>query len=79
MSRCRRCGKTSVGRTGREANVGLLQSAPENLAASNSVIRDADFALETSMLTRAQVLASAGTTVLTLANQQAQQALQLLG
>ena len=62
-----------------QPNVRSLQSATENLAASNSVIRDADFALETSMLTRAQVLASAGTTVLTLANQQAQQALQLLG
>ncbi|MCH8270658.1 MAG: hypothetical protein IH985_05550 [Planctomycetes bacterium] len=62
-----------------QPNVRSLQSATENLAASNSVIRDADFALETSMLTRAQVLASAGTTVLILANQQAQQALQLLG
>lgn len=62
-----------------QTNVRSLQSATENLAASNSVIRDADFAYETSMLTRAQVLASSGTTVLTLANQQAQQALQLLG
>jgi len=62
-----------------QTNVRSLQAATENLAASNSVIRDADFALETSLLTRAQVLASSGTTVLTLANQQAQQALQLLG
>jgi len=62
-----------------QTNVRSLQAATENLAASNSVIRDADFALETSLLTRAQVLASSGTTVLTLANQQAQQVLQLLG
>lgn len=56
-----------------------LQSAFENLTASRSVIRDADFAKETSELTRAQILQSAGTSVLALANQQSQQVLQLLG
>ncbi|MBX3364369.1 MAG: flagellin [Phycisphaeraceae bacterium] len=60
-------------------NVRSLQSALENLSASTSLIRDADFALETSSLTRAQILASSGTTVLGLANQQSQQVLQLLG
>ncbi|USN98084.1 MAG: flagellin [Phycisphaeraceae bacterium] len=56
-----------------------LQAAVENLSASRSVIRDADFAAETSALTRAQILQSAGTSVLSLANQQAQTVLQLLG
>jgi flagellin len=62
-----------------DTNTRSLQAQFENLTASNSVIRDADFAVETSQLTRAQILASAGTSTLTLANQQAQQVLQLLG
>ena len=56
-----------------------LQSAFENLTASRSIILDADFAAESSALTRAQILQSAGTSVLSLANQQSQQVLQLLG
>lgn len=62
-----------------QTNVRSLQAAFENLTASESKIRDADFASETSALTRAQILQSAGTTVLSLANQSAQQVLQLLG
>ena len=62
-----------------QTNVRSLQASFENLSASQSQIRDADFAQETSMLTRAQILSSAGTTVLGLANQQSQQVLQLLG
>jgi len=62
-----------------ETNVRSLQSSFENLSASDSKIRDADFAAETSQLTRAQILTSAGTSVLTLANQQSSQVLQLLG
>ncbi|VAX35986.1 Flagellin protein FlaA, partial [hydrothermal vent metagenome] len=62
-----------------ETNIRSMQAAYENLTASNSRIRDADFAYETSKLTRAQILSSAGTTVLQLANQQSQQVLQLLG
>ncbi len=61
-----------------DTNVRSLQSAIENLTSSQSRIRDADFAAESSALTRAQVLASAGTSTLALANQQAQQVLQLL-
>ena len=49
-----------------------LQSQYENLTASESQIRDADFAAETSLLTRAQILTSAGTSTLQLANQQSQ-------
>jgi flagellin len=62
-----------------QTNVRSLQAAFENLTASESKIRDADFAEETSALTRAQILQSAGTTVLGLANQSSQQILQLLG
>jgi flagellin len=62
-----------------QTNVRSLQAAFENLSASESKIRDADFAEETSALTRAQILQSAGTTVLSLANQSSQQVLQLLG
>jgi flagellin len=62
-----------------QTNNRSLQSAFENLSASVSIIRDADFAVETSQLTRAQILSSSGTSVLQLANQQSQQVLQLLG
>lgn len=62
-----------------QTNIRSLQAAVENLTASESRIRDADFAAETSALTRAQVLTSAATSVLQLANQQSQQVLQLLG
>lgn len=62
-----------------QTNVRSLQAAYENLSASMSRIRDADFAYETSQLTRSQILTSAGTSVLALANQQSQQVLQLLG
>jgi flagellin len=62
-----------------QTNVRSLQTAVENLTASESRIRDADFAKETSELTRSQILASASTSTLALANQQSQQVLQLLG
>ncbi|HEX2836535.1 MAG TPA: flagellin [Phycisphaerales bacterium] len=62
-----------------DTNVRSLQSQFENLTASESAIRDADFAAETSLLTRSQVLVSANTSSLQLANAQAQQVLQLLG
>lgn len=62
-----------------QTSVRSLQSAFENLSASGSQIRDADFAQETSELTRAQILVSSGTSVLQLANQQSQSVLQLLG
>ncbi len=62
-----------------DTNVRSLQAQFENLSASNSTIRDADFAYETSQLTRAQILSNAGISTLSLANQQSQQVLQLLG
>jgi len=55
------------------------QIALENLTASESAIRDTDFAAETSALTRAQVLQQAGTSTLAIANSTAQSVLALLG
>ena len=54
------------------------QVALENLTASESSIRDTDFAAETSRLTRAQILVNAGTSTLALANSNAQTVLSLL-
>jgi flagellin len=62
-----------------DTNIRSLQSQFENLTSSESQIRDADFAFETSKLTRGQILVTAGTSTLQLANQQSQQVLQLLG
>ena len=55
-----------------------LQSVSENLSASRSRIQDADFAMETANLSRAQVLQQAGTAMVAQANQLPQQVLQLL-
>ncbi|GDY00399.1 hypothetical protein LBMAG48_28020 [Phycisphaerae bacterium] len=66
--------KNTVGATIRSLGVNI-----ENTAAAQSVIRDADFAAETANLTRSQILASASTNILGLANSQPQSALQLLG
>ncbi len=61
------------------STINSLQVAFENITAAESAIRDADFAVETSNLTRAQILVSASTTVLQIANAQPQNALALLG
>jgi len=50
----------------------------ENVSASESAIRDTDFAEETANLTRSQILAQASTTVLAQANASPQAALSLL-
>lgn len=55
------------------------QSIRTQLAASNSLIRDADIAAETSNLARGQVLMQAGTSILAQANLQPKMALSLLG
>ena len=55
-----------------------LQTTTENLSASRSRIQDADFAMETANLSRAQVLQQAGTAMIAQANQLPQQVLQLL-
>ena len=59
-------------------NVNSLNVALENVTASESQIRDADFAAETSNLTRAQILTQAGTSVLATANTTPQNVLSLL-
>ena len=60
------------------STVSNLQTSSENLAASRSRIQDADFAAETAMLSRAQVLQQAGNAMIAQANQLPQQVLQLL-
>lgn len=62
-----------------QTNVRSLGATLENVTAAYSNIRDADFAKETSELTRAQVLTQAGTTVLATANSNIQNVLTLLG
>jgi len=61
-----------------ESTIANLSTTSENLSASNSRIRDADFAAETAELARTQVLQSAGLSVLSQANARPQQVLQLL-
>ena len=66
--------KNTVGSTIRSLGISV-----ENIAAAQSVIRDSDFATETAALTRSQIMVQASTNVLSLANQQPQSALSLLG
>jgi flagellin len=61
-----------------EQTVQNLQSISENLSASDSRIRDADFAVETANMTRNQILQQAGIAILSQANTSTQSALQLL-
>ena len=56
-------------------NLGI---SAENQSAARSRIQDADFAAETALLSRAQVLQQAGTAMIAQANQLPQQVLQLL-
>ncbi len=62
-----------------QPNIRQLQITTENLTASESVIRDTDFAAETSELTRAQILVQAGNSIVAIANAQSQNVLALLG
>ncbi|TPW04247.1 MAG: flagellin [bacterium] len=62
-----------------QLTVQTLNTAAENLSASESRIRDADFAFETARFTRNQILVQAGTAILAQANNTSQVALQLLG
>jgi flagellin len=61
-----------------ETNINSLSVALENVTASESAIRDADFAKETAALTRAQILVQANTSVLAQANATPQSVLALL-
>jgi flagellin len=62
-----------------ETNINSLKVTLENVTASESAIRDADFAAETSAMTRAQILVQANTSVLSMANSMPQSVLALLG
>lgn len=61
-----------------ETTITNLQATSENLSASRSRIRDADFAQETANLTRAQILQQAGTAMLSQANSLPNNVLTLL-
>lgn len=61
-----------------ESTIANLTNVAENLSASRSRIMDADVAMETSAMTRANILQQAGVSVLAQANQTPQLALSLL-
>jgi len=61
-----------------EHTISNLQNVNENIKASRSRIQDADFARESANLARTQVLQQAGMAMLSQANQQSQQVIQLL-
>ena len=63
----------TVGSTIRSLSIGL-----ENLTAAESAIRDTDFAIETSTLTRNQILVQAASSALSIANASPQNVLSLL-
>ncbi len=60
------------------STISNLQTNSENLSAARSRVRDADFAMETAELTRAQILQQAGTAMLAQANVAPQNVLTLL-
>ena len=62
-----------------ETNIRSQQVALENVSASESAIRDADYATEVSALTRAQILVNSSTSVLQLANAAPQNVLAQIG
>lgn len=62
-----------------QTNANSLQVAIENIQKTESAIRDADMAAETTEFTRNQIMVSAATAMLAQANAAQQQVLQLLG
>jgi flagellin len=56
-----------------------LSNISENVSASRSRIQDTDFAVETAVMTKNQILQQAGTSILAQANQIPQAAISLLG
>lgn len=61
------------------STISNLENVSQNLSASNSRIQDADFAAETSKLSKSQILQQAGTSMLAQANASAKSVLSLLG
>ena len=62
-----------------ESTIANLQNVSENLSAARSRILDADIAMETSAMTKNNILQQAGVSILAQANQMPQLALSLLG
>ena len=60
------------------STISNLQNVSQNISAANSRIRDADFAMETSALSKSQILQQAGTAMLSQANSSTQNVLSLL-
>jgi flagellin len=61
-----------------ETTIANLSSISENVSEARSRVQDADFAAETSNMTRSQILQQAGVAMLTQANAQPQLVLSLL-
>ena len=61
-----------------DSTISNLENVSQNLSASNSRIQDADFAAETSNMSKAQILQQAGTSMLSQANASTQNVLSLL-
>lgn len=62
-----------------DTNINSLRVSMENVTSAQSDIRDTDFAKETAQMTRAEILVSAGTSVLQTSNRIPQNVLALLG
>ncbi len=62
-----------------ESTIANLQNISENISAARSRIMDADIAMETSNMTKQNILQQAGVSILAQANQMPQLALSLLG
>ena len=60
------------------STISNLANVSQNLSSANSQIKDADFAAETSKLSKAQILQQAGTAMLSQANASTQNVLSLL-
>jgi flagellin len=73
--------RATLGAAGNRFNAvtNTIRTASENLSAAHSRIKDVDVAEETSAMSRAQILAQAGVSILAQANQMPQMAMKLLG
>ncbi|MGL6227048.1 MAG: flagellin [Thermoguttaceae bacterium] len=68
----------AIQRSTLEPNISALQDTVEQLSSAEALISNADFAEESSRLTRAQILVQSGAQALSLANQMPQYAAQLV-
>ncbi|MCP4323270.1 MAG: flagellin [Psychromonas sp.] len=61
------------------STISNLENVSQNISAANSRIQDADFAAETSKMSKSQILQQAGTSMLAQANASSQSVLSMLG